>query len=922
MISRSLRLFCVLSFLCVLGAVSGQAQLTPIPQGEGASGLGLALRRLGVTGRVLYVTAHPDDEHNGVLVALARGRGLRTGLLTLTRGEGGQNAIGPELFEALGVLRTEELNALHRYDGVEQYFGLAYEFGYSFSVEETFKKWGHDETLGDVVARVRAFQPDVILTLPLESKGGGQHHQAAARLAVEAFRAAADPARYPEQLTGGLAPWQARKVYQGGVGGGRDSLAGPPPVTMKTGVYDPLLGMSWQEMGSIARAGHRCQGAGQLKVDPGPADGVYYIVDSAPPVAGPENDILDGVDVSLRSLVRFVAGEEARVPFLAGDLDALQQRVREAQGAFDAQAPARTLPAVGAVLAGLRALRGRIEQSGLEAAPRRALVERLGEEESDAQAALALAQGLSFVARADDGQVVPGQSFGVTARVFNQGPAPLAVDGLSLRVPEGWSARTVSGAPREVGPSEGLEVKFAVTAAGEARPTRPYWHRREGRDRYDVDDPRLAGLPWAPPDVMAVLDWRAGGAAVESREPTVWRYEGPWVGGEKQKVVNVVPVLSVRMSPDVAVAPLRAGGVRKEFRLRVLNGAAGATTATVRLEVPPGWKAEPAEAPLAFGFEGEEIGARFSVTPPLRLEAGHYEMRAVARAGGREYREGYQVIAYDHIQERHLFRPAVSRVAAFDVRVAPGVSVGYVMGSGDEVPEALRQIGAKVTLLGPDDVAFGDLSRFTTIVLGVRAYAARPELRSSQQRIIDYVRSGGHLVVQYNRADFNQLSGPARRAPGAAGAEAPPPDSPFAPYPASIAVVKIVDDSARTADGKPRIIEETARITDEDAPVRILVPDHPIFTTPNRIGAADWKGWVQERGTYFLDARDARYVELVSMSDPFPLNAGERKGALVEARVGQGTWTYVGLGLFRQVTAGTPGAYRLLGNLVSRPRGQ
>jgi len=243
------------------------------------------------------------------------------------------------------------------------------------------------------------------------------------------------------------------------------------------------------------------------------------------------------------------------------------------------------------------------------------------------------------------------------------------------------------------------------------------------------------------------------------------------------------------------------------------------------------------------------------------------------------------------------------------------------MGSGDEVPEALRQIGLSVTMLGPDDVAFGDLSRFSTIVLGVRAYAVRPDLRSSQQRIIDYVRNGGHLVVQYNRSDFNVLASTARRASSAAGTEMPP-DSPFAPYPASIAVVKILDDSVRTADGKPRVIEETARITDEDAPVRILVRDHPIFTTPNRIGPADWEGWVQERGTYFLDARDPRYVELVSMTDSFPLNAGERKGALVDARVGKGTWTYVGLGLFRQVAAGTPGAFRLLANLVSRPRGQ
>jgi len=914
----------LLGFLCVLSVfpfVPVRAQLTPVPPDEGGTGLGLALRRLGVTGRVLYVTAHPDDEHNGVLVALSRGRGLRTGLLTLTRGEGGQNAIGPELFEALGILRTEELSALHRYDAVEQYFSLAYEFGYSFSVDETLRKWGHDETLGDVVRRVRAFEPDVILTLPLEAKGGGQHHQAAGRLAVEAFRAAADPARFAEQVRDGLGPWQARKVYQGGVGGGREPISGPAPVSIATGVYDPLLGMSWQQMGVLARASHRCQGMSQLTADPGTGEGVYYLVDSAPPVTGREADVLDGVDVSLWGLRRFVGGEEARVPFLEADLSSLQQRIADAQATFDVRGPEKTLPGLRIVLDGLRDLHRKIDQSGLDPARRHPLVDRLEDEERDAQAALALAQGLSVAARADDGQVLPGQTFGVTVRVFNQGTVPLAVAGVALGTPEGWSARTLSGEPRDLAGGQGLEMKFAVTASSGARPSQPYWHRREGADRYEVDDRRLAGLPWAPPDVVAVVDWRTSGTAAQTRQPAVWRYEGPWVGGEKQKVVNVVPPLSVRMSPAIAVAPLAARSVRKEFRVGVLSGSPGEVSAALRLEVPSGWKAEPAEVPLSFRFEGEEVAARFFVTPAAGLSAGNYDVRAVAVAGGREYTAGYQTIAYHHIEERHLFYPASSRVQAFDVRVAPGVSVGYVMGSGDEVPEALRQIGVPVTMLGPEDLAFADLSRYTTIVLGIRAYQARPDLRAYQRRLMDYVRAGGHLVVQYNRADFNFLSSPPRRG-GAASAGEAPPDSPFAPYPASIAVIRIVDENARGADGKPRVIEETGRITDEDAPVRVLVPDSPVFTTPNRIGPADWQGWIQERGTYFLDARDPRYVELVSMTDPFPLNSGERKGALVEARVGRGTWTYVGLGLFRQVAAGTPGAYRLLANLVSRPRGR
>ena len=243
---RLAKIVAVAVTLVVAGAgLSAQLRVRPVGELPGDITLRLLLRKLATAGTFMETDAHPDDEDNALLAQMSHGRGFRTVLVTATRGDGGQNEIGPELFQALGILRTEELAAVHRYDGAAQYFSRAYEFGYSFSVEETFKKWGHDETLGDVVQRVRAFQPDVILTLPLEAKGGGQHHQAAARLAVEAFRAAADPARFPEQLTGGLAPWQACKVYEGGVGGGRDTISGPPPVTMKTSVYDPLLGMSW-----------------------------------------------------------------------------------------------------------------------------------------------------------------------------------------------------------------------------------------------------------------------------------------------------------------------------------------------------------------------------------------------------------------------------------------------------------------------------------------------------------------------------------------------------------------------------------------------------------------------------------------------------------------------------------------------------
>jgi LmbE family N-acetylglucosaminyl deacetylase len=333
---------------------SGQGSFEPLEFDRGATGLGLALRRVGTTARVLYVTAHPDDEHNGILVRLSRGLGVRTALLTVTRGEGGQNAIGPELFDALGVLRTGELLALHRYDGVEQYFGRAYEFGYSFSVEETFAKWGREETLGDIVRVIRRFRPDVILALPLAGEGGGQHHFAAAQLAQAAFRAAADPARFADP---GMPPWQARKLYEGGIGGFGGAEARPAAVRVPTGDYDPLLGMTWLQLGARSRAMHRSQGASQVATDLPPAEGRFRLVDAEPAV-NRSRGRLPG-----RRRHRLSAGSCASRRATSGwprGSRRFRRAPAAARAAFDPQAPAAAVPALATALTEIRALRAEL----------------------------------------------------------------------------------------------------------------------------------------------------------------------------------------------------------------------------------------------------------------------------------------------------------------------------------------------------------------------------------------------------------------------------------------------------------------------------------------------------------------------------------------------------------------------------------
>jgi hypothetical protein len=377
--------------------------------------------------------------------------------------------------------------------------------------------------------------------------------------------------------------------------------------------------------------------------------------------------------------------------------------------------------------------------------------------------------------------------------------------------------------------------------------------------------------------------------------PARFRYAGPFVGGEKQHVVQVVPEISVRVSPERVAVPVGGEATPLEIKAFARHNPHGDGEATLRLEVPDGWSVTPAETSLRFVYEGEEVAARFEVTPPAARTAGTVAFQAVATRDGREYRDAVQEIAYDHIQRRQRLHPARVAVLVLDVQVSPDARVGYVMGSGDAVADGIRQLGVPLALLAAEDLAFGDLDRFTTIVTGIRAYENRTDLRSVHHRLMEWVEGGGHLVVQYNRFAFNRASPRPRAGRPRGGSE-----SPFAPFPATVT---------------------RNRITDEEAPVTILAPGHPLLTTPNRLGEDDWAGWVQERGIYFLEARDPRYTELLAATDPFPNNPGEKTGMLVEARVGKGTWTYVGLVLFRQVPAGVPGGWRLLANLVSRPRG-
>jgi LmbE family N-acetylglucosaminyl deacetylase len=899
-------------FLAAASAHStAQHQLQPVAALRGEPALELQLRKLDTVGNFMMTTAHPDDENNGMLAYFAHGKGYRTSLVTATHGEGGQNEIGPELFVPLAVLRTEELLAAHRFDGAEQYFTRAIDFGYSFSIEETYEKWGHQEILGDYVRMIRTIRPDVIVGFVFDGDGGGQHHQASTRLTLEAFRAAADPTKFPEQIKEGLRPWQAKKFYytagfgappgsRGSTGStGSNGQEAPANLSFMGGdVFDPILGRTYNEIGGEARSQHKCQGMSQLLPLPAGGGGPmgpggvrnYRLRDTVLEggVARKEAEIFDGVDTSLRSLMRFAGANPPAE--LGARLDTIAATVADARTALAAGGAAATVAPLGRGLTAVRELRKSLGLLNEDA--RFEIDYRLAQKETQFAEALIQAADIRLEAIARDGLVPAGSRVSYDVMAANRGNAAVSKQvTFNGFAPDSGSTPCGSETPSK-GPGR-LTCNGSLMIPADARLTAAHFRNAPQGSRYVFDADVPFGLPFRPTPFTATFKLTIDGTPVETTIPFQFRSEGNIFSGEKRSEIHVVPAFAVTTTPEIVVVSTSPGagsagpGTGKEVRVTVINHASGAATAAVALELPQGWRATPATQPIKFSREDESMTVRFTLQPPpagvltaaaMKPGGNQFIVKANVTAAGKTYAQGYQVVEYPHTTRRHvLVEPAVA-VKALDVRVRPNVTVGYVMGVGDEVPAALEQLGVKLSMITPDELAWGDLGKYNVIMTGVRAYERRADLRAYNQRLLDYANAGGTVIVQYNKFEFN--------------------DAQYGPYAAKV--------------GRDRV-------TDENAELKLLEPNHPVFTAPNAIGRADWAGWVQERGLYFLDqdGRDPQYRDLVEFTDPFPYNQGAKRGALVEAKVGKGRWLYMGLGLWRQLPAGTDGAYRLMANLLS-----
>jgi len=871
-----------------------------IPQDEGMAGLRLELLRLGTTARLMQVVAHPDDEDGGMLTLEARGRGVSTLLMTLNRGEGGQNKIGSNLSDVLGVLRAEELLASDQYYGVQERFSHVADFGFSKNPEETFQKWGgHDTALADVVRVIRTFRPDVLVArFSGTERDGHGHHQASSILAKEAFRAAADPKRFPEQIAEGLPPWQAKKFYIGNVCGFGAMTCPDADWTLKlnTGEKSAELGMGYVQFAMEGLRHQKSQGAANWTIDPGDRFTFYRLVDSVVPSTlgkdGHEKSFFDGIDTTWVGLVAGLGVEEKKVPRLRQELTDIAKQVEEAAGsARGSNASAATAPLT-KVVADLNRVSGEVGGSALGKATRLDLLTRIAEKQRQAETALNLALGVTLSAYvSSDGNpqshaakeadalttVSPGQEFTVAVTFHNGSKIPLLIDHIKLEVPAGWNTISGKTKPETVKAGEDLHANFRLRVPKDTMYTRPYWHRDDPETEAvnHIDDPKYLTLPFPPPALRARVEYSIGGAA-PTRNGINSVVVTPFIddaGKQRARPLAIVPPFSVMLEPGTQVISTHNGST-STVAVGVTSNLSRDVHCVLRLELPNGWRSEPAQFAVDFKKRGEKQDFQFKVFT-TGLQQGRTTVRAVLESEGEKYSEGYTLVAREDLGSFYYYQPARQRVSIVDVQAPHDLKVGYIMGAGDDIPTVLQQVGMDVTLIPAEKIATEDLSKYGTIVLGIRAYDTQKDVVANNKKLLDFVSAGGTLVVQYNTGtgDFNSGK--------------------FTPYSAELS---------------------RARVSVEEAPVEILAPQDSVFHYPNTITAKDFDGWVQERGLYFMDKWDDLFTPLLSCHDP-----GEepQKGGLLRAQYGKGTYIYAAYAFFRQLPAGVPGAVRLYVNLLS-----
>ncbi|HEY3835150.1 MAG TPA: PIG-L family deacetylase [Bryobacteraceae bacterium] len=931
-------IFCV--SVVVAGVLLAQAprpglDATPIDVDRGTAGLDRWLRALSTRASILMVTAHPDDEDGGMLAYETRGVGARGTLLTLNRGEGGQNEMSSDMYDREGLVRTQELMQADRYYGVDQYWTRAIDYGFSKTREEALAKWDHERVLADVVRVIRMTRPLVITSVFVGAATDGHgNHQVAGEVAQEAYLAAGDPNRFPEQIRDeGLQPWKPMKVYarvpffaitpKGMYDYAIDKYVPvrffdyvnekwsdtrpTANIEIQEGDYSAAAGLSYLQIGRAGLANQKSQNGGIALPPPGAFASAYHRYGARVSAADQEKSFFDGIDTSVEGIASLAPDAPGA---LKSGLAEISADVKKAVTGFRPDRPQEIAPALAEGLKRTQALIAEMRSHSIAEPGKANVIYELEQKQMQFGKALTVALGLSLQATVMPDKpapspfgpmpsetftvAIPGQSFNVQAQLVNEGGESVEVKTAQLKASDGkaWTIAAkpagelkseaggrfgvrapviVSVAPATVAARQDAKFQFGVTVAADASLTRPYFSRNdEEQPYYNIDDPRYRNLPLAPYPLAATLEVSYDGAVFPLSE-AVQTFQRTSGLGLLPNPLLVGPAISVTLAPSAGAIPL--GTKSFSFGATVHSNVKGPAQGTLRLELPAGWMSSPESAPFALNRDGEDAGVAFTVTPGA-IAAGEFKITAVAEYQGKSYREGYRLVGYSGLRPYPFYRPSVYRAVGVDVKTAPGLRIGYLPGTGDEVPNALEDLRLNVRILAASDVAQADLSGYDAILLGPRAYAVRPELKSANNRLLEYVKNGGVLIVQYNLQGF---------------------DRDYGPYPFSLG-------------------ENPQKVVDEGSKVVFPEPGTPVFAWPNRITKADFSGWVEERGHGFMNTWDKRYQPLVETHDP---DQDPQLGGLLLARYGKGVYIYDAFALYRQLPVGVPGAYRILANLVS-----
>ena len=865
-----------------------------LPANGGAPAVWQSLKKLHTRASLIMITAHPDDEDGGMLTYESRGQGARVALLTLNRGEGGANVMSSDYFDALGLVRTEELLAADRYYGVDQYWTRVVDYGFSKTMDESLSKWTRDRVLYDVVRVVRMVRPLVITSVFVGGPSDGHgNHQTAGLMAKEVYRLAGDPTVFPEQIKAGLKPWTPLKDYAR-VPVPRRGNTSPLAANLEIpeGIYDPSLGLNYLQVSREGLGHQKSQNGGTGIPSAGPMSSAYHRFDSRVAATDKEQSFFDGIDTSLPGIASLAKQGDAA--FLVDGLKEINADVEKALDQFTAAQPDKVAPFLANGLKGTIALLDRVSRSDLSEDAKYDITHELNIKRAQFNDAFAEALGIAVratVAPATEPDsrlamiagepdtfriAIPGQTFGVKVQIVNQSSVPVSLYRVSLKPAEAkwWSISDSKPAGGDLAPNQLTTATFRATVAADAGYTRPYYSRPNiEQPYYDILDERYLNLPRSPYPLAASVEITYNGVPIEIDQvvQTVKRVTG---SGQVLEPLVVGPAISVAISPRAGIVPLDS----KSFSVTAVvhSNVKGPAKGALKLELPAGWRSTPESVEFSAAQEGEDHSIAFQVTP-ANLAEKSYEITAVATYSGKIYREGYQMTGYNGLRPYFLYTSSTYRTTGVDVKVAPGLKIGYIIGSGDDVPASLEHLGIRVGFLTAADLAGGDLSKFDVIILGVRTYAVRDDLQTYNNRLLDYARNGGVVIVEYNTPEY---------------------DHNYGPYPYVMG-------------------NNPEEVTDEASKVDILAPANPIFNWPNKITENDFRGWAEERGSKWMKSWDSHYEALLSTHDP---DQAPQKGGLLYAKYGKGIYIYNAYAFYRQLPEGVPGAYRIFANMVSLPK--